>query len=79
MVGGDIKGSQILGQYPESLNISSPLNLDRGRFLPSHSWEAVWNGIASWFGVATADMDQVLPNVGNFIGDQLFTNQQMFK
>ena len=62
-----MSGAQILGKYPEKLrDHDNPLNLGRGRMLPTTSWEDVWYGLAQWMGVPSSDMSTVLPNLGNF-------------
>jgi hypothetical protein len=43
LVGGGIKGGQILGQYPTSLEPSGDFDVGRGRMLPTTPWEAIWN------------------------------------
>ena len=57
----------LTGTYPSQLDDDSP-NVIRtgGRFLPTTAWECVWHGVASWFGVEEAQMDDVLPNARNF-------------
>jgi len=79
LMGGGVNGGQILGQFPQSLKEDSDLNLGRGRVLPTTPWEAPWYGLAQWLGVATARMQEVLPNLKNFPGSHLFTKDQMFK
>jgi uncharacterized protein (DUF1501 family) len=79
VLGGAVKGAQILGTYPDSLQ-GSPLDLGRGRMLPTTPWDAVWNAAAQWFGVAPDRMDNVLPNRINFAAKgQLFSISDMFK
>ena len=85
--GGSVRGGQILGTYPSELGDNSPVNLGRGRVLPTSSWEAVWSGLLEWMGIdkterATAEnseMNTVLPNRANFAASQLFSKDQMFK
>ena len=55
------------------------LNIGRGRVLPTTSWEAMWNGLAEWFGIVPDEMDKVLPNKKNFPADHLFTKDDLFK
>ena len=66
MMGGDVKGGQIVGQYPENLTDDGELSLGRGRMIPTTSWEAVFLPLASWIGVEEEDLDTVCPNRGNF-------------
>jgi uncharacterized protein (DUF1800 family)/uncharacterized protein (DUF1501 family) len=79
ILGGEVKGGQILGKYPDKLGADGSLNIGRGRILPTSSWEALWNGLSEWFGVVPGKIDQVLPNKKNFPADQLFTKNQLFK
>ena len=75
MFGGRVKGGRILGQYPEDLTATGPVNLGfgRGRIMPTTSWESVWNGIVQWMGVETdEEMDYVLPNLHNVYGGDFF-------
>jgi uncharacterized protein (DUF1501 family) len=68
IMGGGVKGGQVLGQYPSDLSPGGLLVDGRGRFLPTTSWDAVWNGIFEWFGVESQEeLDYCLPNAGNTI------------
>ena len=53
VMGGEVRGGQILGAYPSTLAESdaNPLNIGRGRLIPTTPWEGVWRPIAQWFGV----------------------------
>eukprot|EP00536_Pseudo-nitzschia_multiseries_P010764 jgi/Psemu1/204058/e_gw1.338.42.1 len=63
VMGGDVRGGRILGEYPSDLTPSGPLVDDRGRFLPTTSWDSIWNGILEWIGVTDeTDLDYCLPN-----------------
>lgn len=71
ILGGKVKGGQILGKYPNDISPDSPLDVDgtrRGRFLPTTSNDAVWNAMLQWFGLSTAaELDYCLPNRHNTI------------
>ena len=84
IIGGAVNGGRIFGQYPSSLGTNHELDAGRGRIIPSTSWEAVFFGIAQWFGVMDSSMEYILPNVRNFQGCEgtgcgLFTAQDLFK
>lgn len=66
--GGDIDGGKILGEYPTDLTDEGPLIVNkRGVVLPTTPYDAIWNGVAQWFGVTSnADLDIVLPNRNKF-------------
>ncbi len=65
MAGGSVRGGQIVGKYP-SIKENAPLNIGRGRLIPTTSWEAVFLPLAKWAGVDEVDLDYVLPNRRNF-------------
>lgn len=66
MMGGSVQGGQIVGTYP-SIKEGAPLNIGRGRLIPTTSWESVFLPIAKWAGVEEeVDLDYVLPNRHNF-------------
>lgn len=78
MFGGDVKGGKILGKYPSSFEDSDATNLGRGRIKPTTSWDAMWFGIAQWYGItSTAELNHVLPNNGNF-GCGLLSQKNLF-
>merc|ERR1711862_744355 len=52
MMGGQVKGGQILGQYPDDYD--GHLDAGRGRVIPTTPWDAVWYGISEWMGVKDA-------------------------
>ena len=63
ILGGDVDGGKIMGEYPSDLTPAGHLVDDRGRFLPTTSWDSIWNGILEWTGVTEeADLDYCLPN-----------------
>jgi uncharacterized protein (DUF1501 family) len=83
LMGGAVKGGGIVGQYPTDLTEDGPLNLGRGRMLPTTSWDAVWNGISGWMGASTAaELDYCLPNRKSASGNglsPLFAWSDLFK
>jgi len=82
VLGGQVNGGQMLGQYPTTLAESATsLNVGRGRLIPTTPWEAVWLPVAEWWGVDVANAtvrNKVLPHAKNF-PSQLFTRQQLFR
>ena len=79
MLGGSVRGGTIHGEFPISFLSTSPVHIGRGRLMPTLSWEAVWNGLADWFGVAPDRLTTIVPNRVNFPQDQLFTKDDLFK
>ena len=81
MLGGSVKGKQILGTYPDDFTENGPRALSRGRMLPTTPWDAMWNGVAEWFGVPASEMDKVMPHRQNFMSPEnlLFDMEDLFK
>ena len=67
MLGGAVQGGQLYGQFPELVE-DNPLDVGRGRFLPSTASDAMYAEVARWMGVAPENMVDVLPNWPNFEG-----------
>ena len=67
MVGGSLKGKQILGQYPEYLSKQSDQWMSRGRIIPTTPWEHGLHEVAQCMGVINDnDISTVLRNMDNF-------------
>jgi len=80
-MGGDVRGRQIYGSYPD-LSPNSTMVLDsRGRMIPSRPFEAMWNGVSQWMGVKDEGrLDYMLPHRKSFPRKcDMFTDQQLFK
>jgi len=78
MMGGSVKGGQMLGKYPEDITDDGPLALSRGRMIPTTPWDTVFSGIASWLGIGTAGIDEVCPNLYRFHSSYLLDAEDMF-
>jgi hypothetical protein len=81
MLGGNVKGGVVKGDYPRDLSDDGHNVLSRGRVIPSVPYDALWFSVAEWAGVTTAsEMEEILPNVGNFDVDDgtLFRVCQLF-
>jgi uncharacterized protein (DUF1501 family) len=65
VIGGAVKGRSFYGQ-PPVLADNGPDDVGQGRLLPSLGVDQYAATLASWFGVADADMASVLPNIGNY-------------
>ena len=77
-----MRGSQVLGRYPEILidNDENPLSIGRGRLIPTTPWEALWRPIAQWLGVEDErDLADVLPNAANFPRATLYDQLDLFE
>jgi uncharacterized protein (DUF1501 family) len=65
ILGGAVNGGIIYGDYPD-LYINSPLDIGRGRFIPSTASDEYFAELALWFGVPKTELDMVLPNIEKF-------------
>ena len=80
VLGGDVKGGQMLGSYPGRLTeFVSEANVGRGRFIPTTPWESIWNGVSEWYGIDAAGRAEILPNMANFDAGDIFTQAQLYK
>ena len=50
----------------------------RGRLIPTTPWEAIWDGIARFFGVQEENLDLVLPNRKNFPADAMIPLDELY-
>ena len=63
IMGGAVRGGRIHGEYPGDITPRGPLNIDRGRLIPTLSWESVMNPIIQWMGASSdEDLNYCLPN-----------------
>jgi uncharacterized protein (DUF1501 family) len=65
VVGGGVNGKKIYGTYP-SLFADNPLDVGRGRLIPTTSADEYFAELALWLGVSKTNLPLVLPNIGNF-------------
>lgn len=79
MLGGNVKGGQVLGKYPQRLDKEYSDEVHGSTVIPTTPWEAVWKGIAEWWGVANETIPSLLPNAANFPDEALFSQSQLFK
>ncbi|MGC6424741.1 MAG: DUF1501 domain-containing protein [Lentimonas sp.] len=64
--GGPVDGGKVFGTFPDlTLNSSDDVGFG-GRILPTTSTDKYFEEMAKWFGVSSADMAAVLPNIANF-------------
>jgi uncharacterized protein (DUF1501 family) len=64
ILGGAVKGGYY-GTMP-SLKVGGPDDFGLGRLVPTTSTDQVAATLASWFGVAAADITTMFPNLSNF-------------
>lgn len=65
VVGGSVIGKKIYGSYPD-LYAGSPLDIGRGRLIPTTSVDSYFAELAIWFGVPKSSLHIVLPNIDTF-------------
>jgi len=70
VMGGAVKGGDFYGTFP-TLAANGPDDADsggsaRGRWIPTSSVDEYAATLAGWYGLASADMPAVFPNLGRF-------------
>ena len=65
VLGGAVNGQQIYGDYPD-LYPDNPLDVGRGRILPTTSVDQYFAELACWFGISRAELPLVLPQLDRF-------------
>ncbi len=69
VLGGAVSGKAFYGTapvLPPSLNTPGPMDVGRGRFIPTTSVDQFGATLGSWFGVSDSDLLTVFPNLSNF-------------
>jgi uncharacterized protein (DUF1501 family) len=71
IMGGAVKGGDVYGAFP-TLALGGPDDAgDEGRWIPTTSLDQYAATLASWFGVADADLPSIFPNLANFTTPKL--------
>lgn len=72
MVGGAVRGAALYGKAPpvsvtnSTTDAFDQWHVGQGRLLPSTSVDQYAGTLATWFGVQGTEMNNILPNLGNF-------------
>jgi len=77
--GGSVRGSQILGEYPDDLTNNNP-HIMGGTVIPTTPLDSMWNSIAQWMGVTSEEgLDLVAPNRHSFPSQYQWGESVMFE
>jgi len=67
VLGGKVNGGRAFGTFP-TLKLQGPDDAgSRGLWIPTSSLEQYAATLASWFGVGAGDLQNVFPNLKNFL------------
>ncbi len=66
VMGGAVKGGDFYGTFPTLIPNGPDDSSDEGRWIPTTSLDQYAATLANWFGVPTADLPSIFPNVSNF-------------
>ncbi|MDE1178837.1 MAG: DUF1501 domain-containing protein [Edaphobacter sp.] len=66
VLGGAVKGGRMYGSMPTMLLGGPDDSTNDGRWIPTISASQYTATLANWFGIPTANMASVVPNIGNF-------------
>lgn len=72
-----IVGGKVLGHYIDTFDPDSEYMTGRSVPIPTSANDALWFGLAQWYGILEDEMTYVLPNIGNF-GCDLFNEKVLF-
>ena len=72
VMGRGVAGNRVYGDYPDTTP-DNPLDVGRGRYIPTTSIDEFYAELALWFGVGAADLDRVLPNIRRFYAPESAT------
>ena len=72
-----IVGGKVLGHYIDTFDPDSEFMTGRSVPIPTSANDALWFGLAQWYGILEDEMPYVLPNIGNF-GCDLYPEKELF-
>lgn len=71
IAGGAVSGGDIYGTLP-TFTLAGPSDAgNNGRWIPTTSIDQYGATLAKWFGVPTASLPQIFPNLANFATQDL--------
>jgi uncharacterized protein (DUF1501 family) len=68
--GGAVKGGQTYGTFP-TLTVNGPDDTSTGRWIPTTATDQYFATLATWFGVDSANLATVFPNLDRFSSSNL--------
>lgn len=65
VLGGQVRGNRVFGTWP-TVALGAPEDARRGILIPTTSVDEYATTLATWLGVAAADLPKIMPNIGRF-------------
>ena len=66
VMGSAVKGGEVYGGYPDLL-LDGPLDVGRGRLIPTTSVDEYFAELAYWFGISKSQLNLILPHINRFV------------
>lgn len=78
ILGGSVKGQQILNEYPTDILLGNPMDDGRCRMIPKYPRESLMVPVAQWMGLTEDNQATVFPNLANFNSSLIIPYESLF-
>jgi uncharacterized protein (DUF1501 family) len=71
VLGGAVRGGDMYGTFPQLVLRGNDDSGTNGSWIPTIAVDQIGSTLARWFGVSSADMTYLFPNIGRFASSDL--------